>query len=130
MPHLSGFILAMTLAAAPAPPLAFDCRIEGAAMLRPPMAELAICERIRQGLERGLRRRVLASKNELLDKTNWIRAEVKFRRPGIASAYIILSRNSKILKYPEISVSVMDRPLDSMAVDMLADTIADHAAAH
>ncbi len=122
--------MAMTLAAAPAPPLAFDCRIEGAAMLRPPMAEPAICERIRQGLERGLKRRILTSRNELLDKTNWIRAEVKFRRPGIAAAYITLSVDSKSLKYPELSVSIMDRPLDSMAVDMLADTIADHAAAH
>ncbi|HYI40387.1 MAG TPA: hypothetical protein VE053_08720 [Allosphingosinicella sp.] len=120
----------MTLAAAPAPPLAFDCRIEGAAMLRPPMAEIAICERIRHGLERGLKRRVLTSKNEIHGKTNWIRAEVKFRRPGIAAAYITLSRDSKSLKYPELSVSVMDRPLDSMAVDMLADTIADYAAGH
>lgn len=120
----------MTLAAAPAPPLALECRVHGVAMLRPPMAERTICERIRQGLERGLKRRILVGKNELLDKTNWIRAEVKFRRPGIAAAYITLSLDSKSLKYPELSVSVMDRPLDSMAVDMLADTIADYAAAH
>lgn len=130
MPPILESLLAMTLAAAPAPPMAFECRIEGAAMLRPPMAESAICERIREGLERGLKRRVLASRTQIHDKTNWIRAEVKFRRPGIAAAYVTLSRGSNILKYPELSVSVMDRPLDSMAVDMLADTIADYAAAH
>lgn len=119
----------MALAATPPSPLAFDCRIEGAAMLRPAMAESAICERLRKGLERGLKRPVLAGKTQLLDKTNWIRVEVKFRPPGIAAAYITLSSDSNLLKYPELSVSVMDRSLDSMAVDMLADTIADHTAA-
>ena len=32
----------MTLAAAPAPPLALECRVSGVAMLRPPMAELTV----------------------------------------------------------------------------------------
>ena len=125
-------LIAMAFLATPAlveaaMPTSFLCTLDGADLLKPAMAPVAICARVKHGLEAALsvQLHAVAALPKVSSRTlRSLKVDLSIRKPGIVAA-IVTQRHQRTTKiYPEISIAVLDRAIDTRDFDRLAREIA------
>ena len=111
---LTGALAALAVPGAAATPR-FSCTVTGEKMLSPAMTSNAVCARFRAAAAAAISR---------MAESDWMRVDVRFAKPGVASAKLTEARNGRTVAHPEISIAVSDRPLDATTVEMLAAELA------
>lgn len=103
----------------------FSCVVAGEKLLKPTMSANAICSKFAEGLSKGLAAKLLPTQS-VAGKT-WITLNVRFSKPGVATANLIYSKNGNVGRYPDISVATSDRAMDVKTVEILVRAVTDHA---
>ena len=126
MPSLLAASL-MLLAPAHAAPVRFACAVEGAKLIVPSTTPETVCGIFATAVEKALGapvRRVAVLPDSAEDKSGWVRVEVRFARPGIASARLVCADKGRVVAHPEQSIAVSDRAIGRETVERLAREVA------
>ena len=101
------------------------CSVNGAKFLEPAMTDQAVCAAFKTKIDSALTRQTVAvnSVSEALP-ADWIKIDVRFSKPGTASAKFEQSTGGKQTVHPEIAVDVMDKAMGPNDVDTLASAVA------
>jgi hypothetical protein len=124
-------VLAVALIGASVPteaakPLPFLCAVSGSKMLKPRLSPDDICARFKRGIEAALKtpmQPVAALPATVTASTRWIKVDVTFKKPGVASALVTQQSRGKTKTYPEMAIMVSDRVMDSGTVDRLVSEV-------
>jgi hypothetical protein len=104
----------------------FACRVSGEKLLSPQMSAKTVCDRLHQSVNRALRTPAVST-NKLSDHdrahANWIELDVRFSRPGTATARLARRSGVQVTRYPEFAIDVSDRPLDAATIETLSREI-------
>jgi hypothetical protein len=104
----------------------FSCRVSGEKLLSPQMSAKAVCDRLHKGVNRALGAPAVST-IKLSDHdrahANWIELDVRFSRPGTATARVARRSGAQVTRYPEFAVDVSDRPLDAATIEILSREI-------
>ena len=105
--------------------LGFLCLVEGTKLLNPAMNDEGVCAAFKTKIDSALARQTVTvnsvSEGEPAD---WIKIEVRFSKPGTASAMAVQRTGGKQTVHPEIAVDVMDKAMGPIDVDTLAAAVA------
>jgi hypothetical protein len=101
----------------------FECQVSGAKMLGKSMSSDEVCGKFSSILTKKLGKQM--QKVQKVSGSAWVTINVRFAKPGIASATLTYSKNGKVKYHPEVSVATSDRAIDGNTVDMLARAVAD-----
>lgn len=100
----------------------FVCSVEGSGLLKPAISDASICAAFKQKIDEGLPH---ASKAvDEASGSNWIKLDIRFSKPGIATAMISRDQGNGAEPLDPIAVSVMDKPLGQNEINMLAKEVA------
>lgn len=100
----------------------FVCSVEGSGLLKPVISDAAICAAFKQKVDEAL-----PHPSEAVDKSsgsNWIKLDIRFSKPGIATAMISRDQGNGAKPLDPVAVSVMDKPLGQNEINMLAKEVA------
>jgi hypothetical protein len=115
-------LIGASVSAGAAKPVQFLCTVSGVKMLKPRMSPDDICKQFKLGVETALKtpmQPVAALPATRTASSRWIKIDVIFKQPGIASALVTQQSRGKTKIYPEMAVMVSDRLMDSGTVDRL-----------
>ena len=103
----------------------FLCSVEGAKLLNPAMNHEGICAVFKTEIDNALTRQTVTvnSVSEAVP-ADWIKIDVRFSKPGTASAMVVQRTDGKETVHPEIAVDVMDKAIGPNDVDTLASAVA------
>ena len=103
----------------------FLCSVQGAKLLNAAMNDEGICAVFKTKIDSALTRQTVTvnSVSEAVP-ADWIKIEVRFSKPGTASAILVQRTSGKETAHPEIAVDVMDKAMGPNDVDMLAAAVA------
>jgi hypothetical protein len=101
------------------------CSVEGTKLLNPAMNDEGVCAVFKTKIDSALARQTVTV-NSLSEAVpaDWIEIDVRFSKPGTASAKLVQYTSGKETAYPEIAVDVMDKAMGPNDVDTLASTVA------
>ena len=103
----------------------FLCAVHGTKLLEPVMTDQAVCEAFKTKIDAAMTRKTVAvnSVSEAVP-ADWIKIEVRFSKPGTASAMVVQRTGGKETAHPEIAVDVMDKAMGPNDVGTLAFAVA------
>lgn len=109
--------------------VAFLCTVDGAKLLSPAMSSEDVCAVFKTKIDDALTRKtiVVNSVSEAVP-ADWIKIDVRFSKPGIASAMVVQSAGGKETAHPEIAVDVMDKFMGPNDVGTLASAVVKYLA--
>lgn len=100
------------------------CTVSGEQLIKPRMASVEICKQFLTGAEKALGIPVTQMDAQALSRSSrWIKIDVRFQKPGIASAIVTHRTGGKTKSHPEISIAVSDRPLDIKIIKLLVNEV-------
>lgn len=100
------------------------CTVSGEHLIKPNMASVEICNQFLTGAEKALGIPVTHMDAQALSRSSrWIKIDVRFQKPGIASAIVKHRTGGKTKSHPEISIAVSDRPLDIKIIRLLVNEV-------
>jgi hypothetical protein len=104
----------------------FACSVSGEKLLAPPMSAKAVCETLHQAVNHAIGTPAVA-KPKLSDRdrahADWVELDIRFSRPGTATARLTQRKGARVTHYPEFAIDVSDRPLDATTVALLSREI-------
>ena len=105
------------------------CSVDGGKMLNPAISDEAVCAMFKTKID-GISKRQTVSLKSLSDagSADWIKIDVRFSKPGTATAIVVQRTSGKETAHPEIAVDVMDKAMGPSDVDTLASAVAKYLA--
>ena len=101
------------------------CTAKGTNMLQPVMSEQSVCAVFQTKINTALTRKTVAVNSVAHgEPAKWIKIDVRFLKPGTASARVVQRTNGKETAHPEIAVDVMDKAIGPDDVGKLASAVA------
>ena len=105
------------------------CTARGTNMLRPAISDQAVCAMFQTKIDAALTRKIIAVNSvSLVEPADWIKIDVRFLKPGTASATVVQRISGKETAHPEIAVDVMDKFMGPNDVGTLASAVAKYLA--
>lgn len=101
-----------------AQPGGFTCTATGTKLLAPATPPEAVCARLKGALTEAGTRFYRAS----------LQVELRFQKPGIATARVTRTAAGRTTMLPEISIATSDRAMGPSTIDLLAREIAGRLA--
>ena len=103
----------------------FLCSVQGAKLLNAAMNDEGICAVFKTEIDSALTRQtVMVNSVSEAVPADWIKIEVRFSKPGTASAMVVQRTSGKETAHPEIAVDVMDKAMGPSDVGTLASAVA------
>lgn len=107
----------------------FLCSVQGAKLLNAAMNDEGICAVFKTKIDSALTRQtVMVNSVSEAVPADWIKIEVRFSKPGTASAMVVQRTSGKETAHPEIAVDVMDKFMGPDDVGTLASAVAKYLA--
>lgn len=101
------------------------CSVDGAKLLNPAMNDEGVCAVFQTKIDAALTRKTVVVNSVSEDEpADWIKIDVRFSKPGTATAMVVQRTAGKVIAHPEIAVDVMDKTMGPNDVDRLAATVA------
>ena len=105
--------------------VALLCSVDGVKLLNPVMNDEGVCAVFKTKIDSALTRpTVTVNSVSEAAPADWIKIDVRFSKPGTASAMVVQRTSGKETAHPEIAVDVMDKAIEPSDVDTLASAVA------